>query len=143
MAQAESRFICNVSQNVLLTWSAAGAPFRRQTSPGPAASVWASGMRCPDPMKDAAGMDFPASDPAYSPGRPPRSGQGRGQRGDSGAHAGLGLPCNWRWVSARRAGTGGSLSGLARVRDRSQMTRPSSQPEILVGILLILHRDKS
>lgn len=36
-----------------------------------------------------------------------------------------------------------SLSRFSWVKDHFEMTQPSSQPEILVGILLILHQDKS
>lgn len=36
-----------------------------------------------------------------------------------------------------------SLSRFSWVKDHFEMTQLSSQPEILVGILLILHQDKS
>ena len=41
-------------------------------------------------------------------------------------------------------GAGGApLSRFSWVKDHLEMTQLSSQPEILVGILLILHQDKS
>lgn len=37
----------------------------------------------------------------------------------------------------------GSPARFSWVKDHFEMTQPSSQPEFLVGILLILHQDKS
>ena len=71
------------------------------------------------------------------------------------------LVCNWFRISSwrlagarpivsltlpRKSRAGSWLCALSRfswVKDHLEMTQLSSQPEILVGILLILHQDKS
>lgn len=148
MAQADSRFIvmfpkmCS-SHGRRLVRLLKDKPLR---APLPACGPHGRDARAP---LDSAETAFPCLRPGVFPGRPPHRRQGRGhpwrQRDSASRVIGGGSQPGVRVAEDMQAGTravggrGSSLSRLVRVRDRSEMTRPSSQPEILVGILLILH----